>query len=227
MLRVMLLAGFLLPAAAAAGVAAAAPHAAVAPSAAAKTFTNTGAQFWTWALTQRAVTNPLLDPTGKFCKNGQHGPTWFLAADFNGSPASPITRACTVPAKKALVFPLANAFSGWVPTEPAAQRKVAFHRAEVAFVKDGATGMSVTVDGKKLSPSRIRYEESRVFAVRMPKDNVFGAVAPGPVLVNPTVDAGYYVHLNPLSSGRHTIHFRGTLVSATTDVTYTLFVQRP
>jgi hypothetical protein len=178
-------------------------------------FTTTGARFWSWALAQPAATNPLTDTTGKFCDEGQRGGTWFLAGTLDNAP---VTRTCTVPASKELVFPVVN--NGYFAffNDPPDQRTEAFVRDQVAFVKDGATNMRVTIDGMQLSKSQIRFEESRLFSVTLPADNLFGQ--PEGFLLDPCVDAGYYVHLDALRSGKHTIHIQGALPNLTVDVTY-------
>lgn len=83
------------------------PQAAAAPSVA-NSYSPLAAKWWTWALSQPAASNPLLDTTGSRCSNQQSGPTWFLAGLF--STGGSVTRSCTVPAHKDLFFRLANAF---------------------------------------------------------------------------------------------------------------------
>ena len=189
--------------------------------------TSTGAEFWQWALTQPAVANPLLDTTGEFCDVGQSGHTWFLAGSIS---PDPITRTCAIPPGTRLTFPVVNAFYGATPGDTPQESTVEFVRSQVAGIRDGATGLRVTVDGELLRSSRIRYEESEVFTVTLPEGNLFGA--PAGTVVSPTVDAGYYVTLPPLRPGTHIIRIEGSVESATppgslsVDVTYHITVPR-
>jgi hypothetical protein len=185
-------------------------------------FTDTGGRYWTWALTQPAATNPVTDTTGQFCSQGQAGDTWFLAGTLS---SEPVARTCTVPTGKKVVFPVVNNGYFAFVDDPPEQRTETFVRSQVAFVKDQATAMQVSIDGRQLPVQRIRYEESRLFSITLPADNLFGFAAG--FLLDPSVDAGYYVHLDPLEPGRHVIRFHGELPAVlAVDVTYRLTVGR-
>jgi len=96
---------------------------------------------------------------------------------------------------------------------------------------DGATNLSVTLDGKAIT--NLQRVKSKVFSVALPDDNVFdtpckrahlGDVPAG--IYSPAVDDGFYVLLDPLDIGSHTLHFhaespKGVVQS---DVTYNLTV---
>lgn len=66
-----------------------------------KTYGQWGADWWRWALSIPADSNPILDPTGASCGLGQSGPVWFLA----GTGGAAVTRECSVPAGRALFSP--------------------------------------------------------------------------------------------------------------------------
>jgi hypothetical protein len=193
----------------------------------------TGAEFWQWVLAQPAATNPLTDATGEFCDEGQRGRTWFLAGSFVG----PVTRECTIPYGKKVVFPVVNFGAFSFPNDPPEQRTEEYLRSQVAGFRDAATGLRVTVDGAVLPRRELRYEESRLFSVPMPEDNLFAALGvpglpDGAFLMGPCVDAGYYVTLRWLRPGAHTVHIEGVLEAAdpaqntVVDVTYALTVTR-
>jgi len=173
------------------------------------------ARWWQWALAQPARVNPLTDTTGRFCARGQRGRMWFLAGTMGG-PA--VTRRCTIPRGRWLLFPIVNSFSGAIPSDPAAQRTEAFQRGVVAGVRR-ATNLRVRLDGRRLRRPRRYLEYSTVFRVVLPARNLLGvdaACQPSPTagagcVISPTVDAGFYVALPPLSPGRHRLRFGGTL----------------
>lgn len=103
-------------------------------------------------------------------------------------------------------------------------------RALAAEDVNGATNLSVTVDG--VANTNFRRVQSEVFSVALPDNNVFdapckrghlGDVPAG--IYSPAVDDGFYVLLDGLPAGPHTLHFhsenQGGFVE---DVTYNLTV---
>ena len=169
--------------------------------------------WWTWALSQPVATNPVLDTTGEDCAVAQEGNVWFLAGTFS---IGPVTRDCTVPAGTALLIPVINSFYCALAEDPPGQQTEEYVRSQVASVEGGAIGLSVTVDGRAVR--RLTYEESEIFSIVLPADNVFGL--PAGTLARPCADAGYYTLLPPLSVGEHTIRIQGTLDDFAVDVTY-------
>src|SRR3972149_2756089 len=67
------------------------------------TYGEWSARWWQWALSMPVDKNPLLDTAD--CSKGQSGKVWFLAGTFGGS----VERKCTMPAEKAILFPIINA----------------------------------------------------------------------------------------------------------------------
>ncbi|MDQ1057625.1 hypothetical protein QFZ23_001526 [Arthrobacter globiformis] len=62
-------------------------------------------------------------------------------------------------------------------------------------VKKGTSNLTVTFDGKTIGPDVIRYEESPIFAVALPKHNIFGTPAG---VYDPRADNGYYALIRGL-----------------------------
>jgi hypothetical protein len=195
-----------------------------------QSYSQWAADWWTWVLTQPAAVNPLLDPTGANCAQGQSGRVWFLVGTFGGGTA---TRSCTVPKGTALLFPVLNSFSGATRTDPPEQQTEAYQRLQVTPPMRAATDLRASIDGVAVSNIKERYfEESVVFRVVLPADNIFGvnrlcepSMTPeAGCVVFPTVDAGYYLMVKPLKPGTHTIYFTGTAAFGTVDVTYTITV---
>jgi hypothetical protein len=147
------------------------------------------------------------DATGANCMVGQRGFVWFLAGVFPGGNA---TRTCSVPADKALFFPVANQINFNTPNvcgQGPANLTVADMRASSAAFVAGVTSKSVKVDGRPVM--NIQRIQSIVFEVALPEDNVFDALcAPLNVpagIFSPAVDDGFYVLLRPLQAGSHMI----------------------
>lgn len=179
------------------------------------------AQWWQWAFSIPAATNPLVDGTGANCMIGQRGPVWFLAGTFTGS--TPVARNCTVPEGAALFFPVINSFAINAPDCDGRAFSVAELRAQTAAVIDQATDLSVLLDNGPVK--QLRRVRSMVFATTFPRGDVLGApcIVPGQ-LYSPSVDDGWYVKLRGLAAGQHTLSIRGAAGGAALDVFYMLNV---
>jgi hypothetical protein len=192
----------------------------------------TSAEWWQWALSIPTSVNPLVDTTGASCMVGQRGSLWFLAGTFfplNGS----VTRTCSIPENVELFFPVINVVNintpgicGQVGSFSADQL-----RAQIAPIIDGATNVSVELDGKSIKS--FRRIKSRVFADVQPQDNIFQALCVGlggsPAgIFSPSVDDGIYATIHSLEPGNHQLHFHAESPSfgVVQDVTYNLTVMR-
>jgi hypothetical protein len=186
------------------------------------------AEWWQWTLSFPEAASPQLDVTGERCTVGQRGSVWFLVGNFGGT----TTRSCSIPEGKTLFFPVINSINVDTPNvcgQGAVRMPLAELRAlSVGFV-DGATSLSVEVDGKLVK--QLRRVQSRVFEIALPEQNVFdapcafaGGVPAG--IYSPAVDDGIYVELQPLAIGSHTVHIHAENLAAefVLDVTYNLTV---
>lgn len=190
------------------------------------------AEWWQWALSIPPSVNPLADATGEKCMVGQQGSTWFLAGIFNSG--EPTVRSCSIPKGTALFFPIINSVNVDTPNvcgQGSAHLSVGDLRAGAAAFIDGATKLSAEVDGKPIR--NLRRVKSKVFAVALPEDNLFDAPCSGQKDPNVpagvfarAIDDGYYVRLNPLKAGTHTVHFHAENPGQNfvLDVTYNLTV---
>lgn len=197
----------------------------VPPSATATPYGELSAKWWQWALAVPEAQNPVFDTTGVNCAVGQSGPVWFLAGVFGGS----VTRACTVPAGKALFFPVLNAVfgSGVFDCEPTAPGvcDVSVLRAGAAARMDNPIELAVTIDGVAIPMVdllTLRVQSPR-FSLTFPVGAIFGLPAG---TFRPNVGDGYYVMLTPRSVGPHTIYLKGVANNGElVEVTYHLTVQ--
>jgi hypothetical protein len=195
-----------------------------------ESFQKLSAEWWQWALSIPASVNPQLDKTGEDAVVGQRGSVWFLAGVFNGGTV--VRNMVFVPEGAALFFPVINSVNINTPGVCGQEGSFTVNelRASSAAFIDGAVNLSVTVDG--IAIRKLRRVQSRVFGVALPKDNVYVALcSPLPVppgIYSPAVDDGFYVLLDPLRVGNHTLHFHAENPSQnpvfTQDVTYNLTV---
>lgn len=194
------------------------------------------AEWWQWALGVPGPVNPLSDTTGENCGQRQIDDVWFLAgtSSFNPIPM-PVIRTCTVPAGKALFFPLINnAFFAFLTDLPE-QRTEEFLRenAKCEFPVE----LFVEIDGVEVRRRLTRFftgesgsrSQSPLFNVQLTPDNFFGLgpeVIPELVL-SPSAEEGYYLFIQPLRPGEHTLHWQATGCSDPMniqDITYNLTI---
>lgn len=187
-----------------------------------KTYSQWSAEWWQWGLEAPTPVNPLIDPTGANCAEGQRGHVWFLAGDLGGS-GDPVERACTIPTGTALFFPIVSTFYGAFQSDPPATKTEAFCRAQVELILTATTLLTLTVDGRAVKNLFSYKERSVQFVVQLPEDNIAGLVDPDERLLDPACDAGFYVFLAPLPPGAHTLHWTAAGLSQQ-DITYHLTV---
>jgi hypothetical protein len=194
-------------------------------------FSAFAAQWWQWALSIPTSVNPLLDTTGENCMVGQRDVVWFLGGVNGGGSA---IRTCSVPDDKTLFFPVVNSFNANSPNvcgQDATNMSVKELRDSVKPGIDGARNISARLDGLAVKKNLLQREQSEVFEVALPEDNLFNTPCGGPGTVpagiySPAVDDGYYVALPPLKAGSHTLHFHADNKGGTVnqDVIYNLIV---
>ncbi len=179
------------------------------------------AKWWKWVGAAPVSVNPVLDPTGEHCAQGQSGDVWFLAGTFGGT----VTRTCTVPRGKLLFFPIYNV--AWAGTEPTDTAKMAREAVKEAIDQVNVADLSVEIDGKSVSQlERYRIYEPPslkslpIFNLNLPEDNVFGL---DPGVYKPCSTDGYYLLIAPLAPGSHTIHIAA---KDFLDVTYQLTIKK-
>lgn len=179
------------------------------------------AQWWQWAFSIPAPVNPLTELTdaGSLCMAGQRGDVWFLAGTLVGGTVS---RKCSVPAGVTLFFPVVNSVQVNTPgiCDQDAPLTVAEMRINVARFIDGVTKATVTLDGRAVKA--IRRVRSEPFAAAFPADNLFvpycGPGGQPAGVFSPGVDDGYYVKLDGLKPGPHTLQFTAVNPSAGFDL---------
>ncbi|MGA2630492.1 MAG: hypothetical protein ABSG54_09780 [Terriglobia bacterium] len=183
------------------------------------------ARWWQFVFGLPEANNPLADPTGAQCTMGQWGPVIFLMGTTGGGP---VVRSCTIPGRKGLLIPIVN-FGGAVPEDGPTPADVTSVAAGAADLIDVST-LSVAIDGiaaRNLEKYRFR---SPVFSFTGSSPNIFSASCGTPPCYEgfheQAVADGYWVLLNPLPAGKHTIHFHGEVPDwgFVVDVTYHLKV---
>jgi hypothetical protein len=193
------------------------------------------AAWWQYVLAQPASTNPLNDPTGAGCRTAQAGPVFFLVG--TSSTGSATRDQCTVPAGKALFFPLVNAFDVHTPGDGLNTPQDVWNDLQNTIGFGPFSELHATIDGVpvgNLDPASTPFRacagpDARCsapdFSLTFPADNLFGLPAD---TYAPAVADGFYLLLAPLPPGPHTINFGGTGLFGgsqfSQDITYNLTV---
>jgi|KBSMisStandDraft_5_1062788.scaffolds.fasta_scaffold25445_6 hypothetical protein len=163
------------------------------------TYGEWSARWWQWFWATSTPDAPWLDDTGANAAVGQSGHVWFLTWHLTNP--NPI-RFVTVPAGKALMFTATNHDSFLDPLPPTASLDERRQAAEAIFDWIKVTGAEV--DGVPIEDLTSYKAISPPYNVTLPPGNIFGFPAGE---YGPTVSAGYYILLAPLSAGNHTIRF--------------------
>ena len=186
-----------------AGVAVEAPGAAVAG----KTIGAWSATWWQWAAALAPPGDPFTDTTGAFANVHQSGPVFLLAGSTGGSNS----RKFSVPANTYVLVPL---FAGEL-----SQLELGFSETD-AQVRQAAQqqanlidGLHATLDGTTI-PQPTLFSHSEVspdFTFVAVANNQVGIYAVGYSGI--AVANGYFLMLDPLSPGTHTLNYGGGVSS--------------
>jgi hypothetical protein len=173
-----------------------------------RTYGEWAAAWWQWALSIPADRNSFNDPDGHLCGEGQSGPVWFAEAAGPGA----VERVCRMPAGKAIFMPVYNwIFGAGVfdcdPSVPGVQCDVELLRQNAAAntVKAEETGgiLEVIIDGKRVqNVKQYRAQSPTTFCLTYPENSLLGLPAG---VYCPQVTDGYWLLVEPLSAGEHTI----------------------
>ena len=145
-----------------------------------KTYGAWSSAWWQYVAAQPVSSNPLFDPTGAGCRNAQSGKVFFLVGDAT-SPRD----QCTVPAGKALFFPLVNAFNVNTPSvEPVKTTQETWEELEKVF--GPISELHASIDGvavANLAPATTPYRtcagpvaqcSAPSFSLTVPAENCLG-----------------------------------------------------
>jgi hypothetical protein len=163
-------------------------------------------KWWTWLMSIPTNINPASDSTGANCAQSQNGPVWFLA----GSTTGKAERSCTIPADKAIFFPIIDGECSYA--EYPKLKTESELRSCAISQNDHTTRVEAIVDGVSLQNSQMPRVQSPLFNFIFPTNNIFGAAAGD----SQSVADGYYVFLKPLPVGKHEISFKAVSVEFTT-----------
>ena len=174
------------------------------------------AAWWTWALQAPLATNPLTDPTGAFANVNNDGPVFFIAGTFGTS--GPQSRTFKVPAGKPVLVPMINFFD----TEPA---EIDPKDATLADRENAATvlvngwlnavapaSLFASIDGNPVANPNQYLQVTGLFSMgtTQPGSLVEALGVPVGAELTPSKAPGYWLMIEGLTLGQHTLHLGGS-----------------
>jgi len=186
-----------------------------------KTYGEWNQIWWEWAQKEPIENNTIVDPTGEKCAVNQDDPNvWFLGGTTGGR----VERDCTIPASKAIFFPLLNTECS-TAEDPSLKTEEALRDCARNNAPDRArVVLKASVDGQEIPDLEKYWTESSLYNYTLPEDNIWGA----PAGLTQEVAAGYYLMLEPLPPGKHIIYLSGANIAGeqtfATEVIYNLTV---
>jgi hypothetical protein len=163
-----------------------------------QSYSQWSAKWWQWAMSQPLAGHPFNDDPAFNVANGQSGNVWFLATPFGH-----VERHVTIPSSKALVIGLLNAEASDIEGLGATEAE---QRDTARYLADHIVNVACSIDGDQVR----RIEGFRVgtpqFSFNAPSPWIFGETGGS----GTSVGDGYFVMLNPLSEGSHTVRIQGS-----------------
>jgi len=166
-----------------------------------KTLGEWSAEWWRWLLAIPEPESPAKDPIGARCHLGQKSPVFFIPGSFGET----YHRSCTVPCGQYVFFPIVNDLE-WSPTHICSDCQQC--RGIAQGFMDQVAVLECEIDGEAVPDLGDHREESPCFDFTVPDNNVLGLAAG---TYGPAVSDGFWIMIEPMAPGNHTLHFRGVV----------------
>jgi len=182
-----------------------------------ETYGQWSASWWQWGLSlpvTGSVPHPFTDDPAFDVTEGQTGQVWFL-----GAPFGTVQRTCNIPEGKSLFIGLLNAEdSGLEDPGSTAAEQLASAQAQADLIQN----VAFNLDGVAITNIGSYRVQSPQFTFTAPTPWLFGATGGS----STSVSDGYFVMLEPLAPGTHTLHYSGAIPSygLAMDMTYNFMV---
>ncbi len=154
--------------------------------------------WWNWAVKEGFATNPMVDTTGAFANLNQTDPIFFIAGNLGDN--APYVRNFTVPTNKYLLVPIVN-YVFWAPEDGADEAAI---RQIAKLNVDTINALTFEFDGAPLANPFNHREASPAGGFQLNFGALLGDIGLSD-MTRLAVSDGYWVMLEPLSAGNHTI----------------------
>jgi len=165
-----------------------------------KSYSEWSAAYWQWLFSLPVQGHPGTDSPDFDVTAGQSGHVWFLTGPFGE-----VEREVTIPPGTALFIALINVDSSTLEEPPFFGTTAADQLAIADSFASYITDLSFTLDGQSMG-SLVNFRvTSPQFSFTAPSPWIFGETGG----TGMATGVGYFVMLEPLSKGTHTIHYTG------------------
>lgn len=190
-----------------------------------RSYAQWSAAYWQWLFALPVDGHPGTDSPDFDVTEGQSGHVWFLTGPFGT-----VERNVTIPTGTSLFIALINVDSSTLEEPPFYGATAADQLAIANGFADFITDLSFRVDGKAVRNIDDFRVTSPQFTFTAPSPWIFGETGG----TGMATGVGYFVMLEPLSVGRHTIHYTGAFKFSdapedyiSVDMTYHVTVSPP
>jgi hypothetical protein len=163
------------------------------------------AEWWQFVYSTPLQDNIAFDESGENSSKNQSSPVWFLAGTFGGN----AERNVTIPAGMAILIPILNccynrAEDGEDLTELELRIKA---RKDI----DKVIELEAVIDGESIGNLEDFRVESPIFNFKVPDANPIEKLKGHEGQDSQGISDGYWILLESITIGVHTIHFRGII----------------
>jgi hypothetical protein len=182
--------------------------------------------WWEWVLQGPADGNPQTDETGNFADVENDGPVFFIAGTFGNPLNDPVERSFEVPDGTPLLIPILNDIYITFNTD---EHPRALANESLRDWKRSVEDLFLVIDGVEVKNLDSHFLRTDFFSPgRSEEGNLLwdflGDLPPKEDLF-PSRSAGYWVMVEDLAPGEHTIQFGGTTSTGiSANVIDTIFV---
>lgn len=159
------------------------------------------AAWWTWVFQSPSDAVPFSDPDGSLANQNNGGPVFFVA----GTAGGPAERTFTVPAGRPLLIPMVNYFNTYDSEDVI--------NAAIAAFPGSVTELFAEIDGVPVAdPFGYLEVTADFFSGGVAQEGSWIASLGVPVGddVFPSKSSGYWLMVNGLAPGAHSLRFGGT-----------------
>jgi Ca2+-binding RTX toxin-like protein len=175
-----------------------------------KTQTQLADEWWKYANSIPQEDNPALDRTGDFAGANQSGDVYYLSGIFNDYSGVEIDRKIVVPEGKILFSPIVGSVTLGNNISDTTDTDLPLLKQQ----QDNIRGFNLTIDGKPvLNLSQAPdYRQQTIdpysFDFHTPENSTFAGTPYDNAFLSKSYTDGYYVGINALPVGTHTISFQ-------------------
>lgn len=154
------------------------------------------------------------DPTGAYAGIDNAAPVYFIAGTASGFAGPPIVdRTFTVPAGEPLLIPILNDFDSQDPKHT--------EREDLKVFRQDVTGLFAEIDGVRIAHLHSDLVTTGFFSMGPTQPGSLAEAIGGAVGVelSPTKASGYWLMVEGLKPGPHTLEFGGSLSTSFSTMT--------